>query len=245
MIKRYWKFYLYNLMKSGIFFGHIINKCDKKMHPFIYAKHKGIHIINIALTVRFLEEACNLVFDAASNGNDFLFVGTSTRSSSLVKLAANKSRCHYVNKKWLRGILTNWDTTEKLIYKLRYLKEEKYMGDSCFFNSIKNKNTLKKKQLLSMFNKNLHGIKYMTKLPDIIILVDHKKDLNIFQECILLKIPTICLIDTNSDPYITDFFIPSNNDAIYSIRFILLKLASSICGGRSIYNFKIINKSLN
>nr|AII78946.1 ribosomal protein S2 [Epipogium roseum]AIS35799.1 ribosomal protein S2 [Epipogium roseum] len=214
MIKRYWNIYLNNLIKSGIFFGHIINKCNKKMHPFIYAKHKGIHIINITLTIRFLTEACNLVFDAASNGNTFLFVGTSTRSSDLVKIIANKYRCHYVNKKWLRGILTNWSTTEKFLYKLRN------------FKSIKKK---------SIFN-NLHGIKYMTKLPDIIILIDQKKDLNILKECFLLKITTICLIDTNCDPYITDFFIPSNNDAIYSIKFIILKLASYICEGRSLYN---------
>nr|AIS35817.1 ribosomal protein S2 [Epipogium roseum] len=216
MIKIYWENYLYNLMRSGIFLGHFINKYNKKMHPFIYAKIKGIHVINIALTVRFFKEACNLVFYAASKGNDFLFVGTSTRSSYLVKLAANKSRCHYVNKKCLRGILTNWTTTENLIYKLRYFK----------------------KKNISIFNKNLHGIQYMTKLPDIIILVDHKKDLNIFKECILLKIPTICLIDTNCDPYITDFFIPSNNDAIYSIRLILLNLAYSICKGRAIYNLE-------
>nr|AIS35834.1 ribosomal protein S2 [Epipogium aphyllum] len=233
MEKIYWKFYLENFMKSGIFFGQITHKLNKYMYPFTYAKHKHIHIINITITSRFLSEACNLVFNAASNGKDILIIGTKSTSSSLVELAANKSRCHYVNRRWLRGMLTNWYTTEKILYKLRNLIAEK------FFNKI---NYLK---TYAFFKYNFNGIKYMKKLPDIIILVDHNEYFKIIKECSLLRIPIIVFIDINYYPYISDFYIPSNDDTIDSIKFILTKLIYAICKGRSIYinkKIKIKNK---
>ncbi|VAH91323.1 unnamed protein product [Triticum turgidum subsp. durum] len=150
------------------------------MAPYISAKRKGTHIINLARTARFLSEACDLVFDAASQGKSFLIVGTKKRATDLVASAAIRAHCHYVNKKWFSGMLTNW------------------------------------------------------RLPDFVIVLDQQKEYIALRECAILGIPTISLVDTNSDPDLANISIPANDDTMISIRLILTKLVFSICEGRSL-----------
>ena len=124
MTKRYWNIDLEEMMRAGVHFGHGTRKWNPRMAPYISAKRKGIHIINLTRTARFLSEACDLVFDAASRGKQFLIVGTKNKAADLVSRAAIRARCHYVNKKWLGGMLTNWSTTEKRLHKFRDLRTE-------------------------------------------------------------------------------------------------------------------------
>ncbi|KAK0576424.1 hypothetical protein LWI29_017216 [Acer saccharum] len=230
MGRRYWNINLQEMMEAGIHFGHGTRKWNPRMAPFISAKHKGIHIINLIKTARFLSEACDLVFDAASRGKQFLIVGTNSKAADLVARAATAARCHYVNKKWLGGMLTNWSTTETRLHKLRDLRVDQKNGR---FERIPKQNAAILKRQLSRLQTYLGGIKYMTRVPDIVIIVDQQEEYTALRECITLGIPTICLIDTNCDPDLADISIPGNDDAIASIRLVLNKLVHAITEGRA------------
>nr|QTI91370.1 ribosomal protein S2 [Ferocactus setispinus] len=232
MTKRYWNIHLEEMIKAGVHFGHGTRKWNPRMAPYIYAKRKGIHIINLTITVRFLLEACNLLFDAASKGKQILIVGTKKRAADSVARAAIRARCHYVNKKWLRGMLTNWSTTEERLKKLRNLIIKKKTGRLA---RLPKRDAAILKRQLSNLQRYLGGIKYMKRLPDIVILIDQQKEYKALRECITLEIPTIGLIDTDCDPDLVDFPIPANDDSIVSIRLILNKLVFAICQGR-LYN---------
>ncbi|KAL1101945.1 hypothetical protein V6Z11_D05G330800, partial [Gossypium hirsutum] len=174
---------------KGVHFGHGAKKWNSRMVPYISAKRKGIHITNLTRTARFLLEACDLVFDVASKGKQFLIVGTKNK-------AANSMG-----------------------------------GLNCL---LKRDATMLKRQL-SRLQTYLGGIKYMMRLPNIVIIVDQQEEYTTLREFITLGIPTICLIDTNSDPNLVDILIPTNDDATTSIRLILNKLAVAICEGCSNY----------
>nr|YP_009973305.1 ribosomal protein S2 [Salix psammophila]QNH92755.1 ribosomal protein S2 [Salix psammophila] len=232
MIRRYWNINLKEMLETGVHFGHATRKWNPKMAPYISAKRKGIHITNLTRTARFLSEACDLVFDAASRRKQFLIVGTKNKAADPVARAAIRARCHYVNKKWLGGLLTNWSTTEMRLQKFRDLRMEQKTGG---INRLPKGDAARLKRQLFHLQTYLGGIKYMTGLPDIVIIVDQQEEYMALQECITLGIPTICLIDTNCDPDLTDISIPANDDAIASIRLILNKLVFAICEGRSSY----------
>nr|YP_010555817.1 ribosomal protein S2 [Phacellanthus tubiflorus]UYR95048.1 ribosomal protein S2 [Phacellanthus tubiflorus] len=232
MTRRYWNINLEEMLKAGVHFGHGTRKWNPKMAPYISAKQKGIHITNLIRTARFLSEACNLVFYAASRGKQFLIVGTKKQAADLVARAAIKARCHCVNKKWLGGMLTNWSTTESRLHKFRDLRMEQKMGR---LKRLPKRDLAIGKRKLSRLQTYLGGIKYMTGLPDIVIIVDQHEEYMALRECITLGIPTICLIDTNCDPDLADLSIPANDDSISSICLILNKLVFAICEGRSSY----------
>nr|UFA46872.1 ribosomal protein S2 [Dioscorea dumetorum] len=230
--RRYWNINLPEMMEAGVHFGHGTKKWNPRMVPYISAKRKGIHITNLTITARFLSEACDLVFDATSRGKSFLIVGTKNKAADSVASAAIRARCHYVNKKWLGGMLTNWSTTETRLHKFRDLRAEQNMGK---LNRLPKRDAAMLKRKLSALQSYLGGIKYMTGLPDIVIIVDQEKEYMALQECAILGIPTICLIDTNCNPDLADISIPANDDAIASIRLILNKLVFAICEGRYSY----------
>nr|ANQ38707.1 ribosomal protein S2 [Cynomorium coccineum] len=173
-------------------------------------------IFNITRTASFLSKTCDLVFYASSQGKILLMVGTKNKISNLVLKAAIKARCHYVNKKWICGMLTNWTITEAKLNRLRYLKN-------------------KKKESLINLQKYLSGVIYMTRPPDIVVILDQQNERKVIKECIYLGIPIICLINTNDNQNIINIPILSNN-SIASIKFILNKLVLSICKGN--YNYK-------
>lgn len=231
MTRRYWNINLEEMMEAGVHFGHHIRKWNPKMKPYISAQRKGRHITNLIKTARFLSETCDLVFDAASKKKQFLIVGTNKKKSAdLVLRAAIRARCHYVNQKWLSGMLTNWSTTETRLQKFRDLRTKQKTGR---LDRLPKRDAAILKRQLSHFERDLGGIKYMTDLPDIVIIVDQHGEYTALQECITLGIPTICLIDTNCDPNLADISIPANDDSISSLRFILKKLVFAIREGHS------------
>nr|YP_010513553.1 ribosomal protein S2 [Macropsychanthus marginatus]UXL85124.1 ribosomal protein S2 [Macropsychanthus marginatus] len=232
MTKRCWNIILEEMLEEAVHLGHNTRKWNPKMAPYISAKRKGIHITNLTRTARFLSEACDLVFDAASRGKQFLIVGTKKEAADSVARAAIRARCHYVNKKWIGGMLTNWYITETKLHKFRDLRTQQKTGR---LNSFPKGDAAILKRQLSHLETHLGGIKYMTRLPDIVIILHQQEEYTALQECITLEIPTICLIDTNCDPDLADISIPANDDTITSIRFILNKLIFAICEGRSSY----------
>nr|YP_009975115.1 ribosomal protein S2 [Drypetes chevalieri]QNK04457.1 ribosomal protein S2 [Drypetes chevalieri] len=232
MIRRYWNINLEEMLEARVHLGHKTKQWNPRMAPYISAKRKGIHITNLIRTARFLSEACDLVFDAASSGKQFLIVGTKKRVADSVVQAATKARCHYVNKKWLGGILTNWFTTKMKLQKFRDLRIKQNTGR---LNRLPKMEAARLKRRLSYLQTYMGGIQYMTELPDIVIIIDQQKEYTALRECITLGIPTISLIDTNSDPDLADISIPANDDTLASIRLILNKLVFAICEGRSSY----------
>nr|YP_009473848.1 ribosomal protein S2 [Gastrodia elata]AVK39816.1 ribosomal protein S2 [Gastrodia elata] len=231
MTKRYWNISLKEMLDAGILFGHGTNKWNPKMAPYIITKINNIHIINLTITARSLSESCYLVFDAARKGKEFLIVGTKNKTSFLIASEAKKIRCHYVNKKWLCGMLTNWFTTENLLRILRDLRAKQKRGK---IKRLPKRDASIVNRKLNTLQKYMGGIKYMTKLPDIVIIVDQKHEFKVIRECIILGIPTICLIDTNCDPDYANLSIPSNDDSIASFHFILTKLVYSIFVGLTV-----------
>ncbi|XP_049378198.1 30S ribosomal protein S2, chloroplastic [Solanum stenotomum] len=232
MTRRYWNINLEEMIDAGVHFGHGTRKWNLKMAPYISAKHKGIHITNLTRTAHFLSKDCDLVFDATSRGKQFLIVGTKNKAADSVEWAAIRARCHYVNKNWLGSMLTNWSTTETRLHKFRDLRMEQKTGR---LNRLPKRDAAMLKRQLSRLQTYLGGIKYMTRVPNIIIIVDQHEEYTALRECITLGIPTICLTDTNCDPDLADISIPANDDAISSIRLILNKLVFAICEGRSSY----------
>lgn len=230
MKQKFWDIRLEEMMEAGVHFGHQARKWNPKMSPFIFAERKSIHIINLTQTARFLSEACDLAANAASGGKQFLIVGTKYQAADLVALAASKARCHYINKKWLGGMLTNWSTMETRLQKFRDLENEKLAGG---FERLPKKEAADSERRLGQLRKYLGGIRYMTTLPDIVIVIDQRKEFTAIRECITLGIPTICLVDTDCDPDVADIPIPANDDARASIRWVLNKLTSAICEGRN------------
>nr|YP_010474098.1 ribosomal protein S2 [Corydalis hendersonii]UVH68311.1 ribosomal protein S2 [Corydalis hendersonii]WCR63325.1 ribosomal protein S2 [Corydalis hendersonii]DBA09310.1 TPA_asm: ribosomal protein S2 [Corydalis hendersonii] len=230
MTRRYWNINLEEMMEAGVHLGHQTKKWNPSMAPYISATLKGRHITNLTRTACFLAEACNLVFDAASTGKQFLIVGTNKIAVNSVASAARRARCHYVNKKWLGGMSTNWSTTERRLHTFSNLRAEQKTGR---LNRLPKRDAAILRRQLSHLQTYLGGIKYMTGLPDIVIVVNQKDGYKALRECLILGIPTICLIDTNCDPDLADLPIPSNDDSIGSLQFILNKLVSAICEGRS------------
>nr|BAT70083.2 ribosomal protein S2 [Takakia lepidozioides] len=229
MKQKSWNIHLEEMMEAGVHFGHQARKWNPKMASYIFTERKGIHIINLTQTARFLSEACDLVANAASKGKQFLIVGTEYQAADLVASAAIKARCHYVNRKWLGGMLTNWSTTETRLQRFKDLENKE---DTGVLNRLPKKEAANLKRQLAQLQKYLGGIKYMTSLPDIVIIVDQQKESTAIQECITLGIPTICLVDTDCDPDLADIPIPANDDARASIRWILDKLTLAIREGR-------------
>nr|YP_010933170.1 ribosomal protein S2 [Nitella hyalina]APP89487.1 ribosomal protein S2 [Nitella hyalina]WKT08447.1 ribosomal protein S2 [Nitella hyalina] len=213
------------MMEAGIHFGHQSHKWNPKMAPYIFSERKGVHIIDLIQTSRLLYEACDFVANAARKKKEFLLVGTKFQASDLIKSEARKSRCHYVNQRWLGGMLTNWLTIESRIQRLKNLETQEKLG---IFSQLPKKDAAYLKRQLTQLQKYLGGMKYMTHLPDVVIIVDQQKEITAVQECRILGIPTIALVDTNCDPEFVDIPIPANDDARSSIRWILSKLTAAI-----------------
>nr|YP_010692402.1 ribosomal protein S2 [Juncus validus]UZM11364.1 ribosomal protein S2 [Juncus validus] len=238
MTKRYWNINLQDMIEARVHLGYSKKRWNPKIAPYIIAKGKykrnAIHITNLAKTARFLSAACDLLFEAASQGQDILIVGTKKfpqKVARFVAIAAKTARCHYVSKKWFRGTLTNWVVTHLKLFKFRNLKVLENKGK---FNSLSKRDAAIVKRKLSTFQKYLGGIKYMKDLPDIVIIVDQEEEHLALRECIILGIPTICLIDTNCDPDLADIPIPANDKDPISIRWILTKLMSAIWEGHRV-----------
>nr|AJB98536.1 ribosomal protein S2 [Botrychium sp. ternatum/japonicum] len=230
MRQRNWNIDLEEMMEAGVHFGHQAQKWNPKMAPYIFTERKGIHILNLTQTARFLSEACDLVSDAANEGKQFLTVGTKYQAADSIASAATRARCHYVNQKWLGGTLTNWSTIETRLLKFRDLEEKKETGR---LHRLPRKEAAILERQLSQLRKYLGGIKYMTNLPDVVTIADQHKEYTAIRECITLGIPTICVVDTDCDPDLADVPIPANDDARSSIRWILNELTLAIREGRS------------
>nr|YP_009395170.1 ribosomal protein S2 [Bryothamnion seaforthii]ARW63938.1 ribosomal protein S2 [Bryothamnion seaforthii] len=221
---------LEELLEAGVHFGHQSRRWNPKMFPYIYTERNGIHIIDLVQTAQLLNNAYEFVRQSAELGKTFLFLGTKRQAAGIVAREANRSNSFYVNQRWLGGMLTNWITIKARVNRLNELEKKDEQG---FINALPKKEASLLRKELDRLRKHLGGIKSMQSLPDLVIVVDQKKETTAIQECIKLGIPTICILDTNCNPDIVDIPIPANDDAIRSIKLILSKIADAILEGRS------------
>jgi len=232
---------LAELLEAGVHFGHQARRWNPKMFPYIYAERNGIHIIDLVQTSQLLTIACEFIRKASQEGKKFLFVGTKRQAAGVICQEAERCGAYYVNQRWLGGILTNWFTIKTRVERLKDLEQKEESG---YLDQLPKKEAASIRKELEKLRKNLNGIKNMTHLPDLVIIIDQKRESTAIQECIKLKIPVISLLDTNCDPDLTDIAIPANDDAIRSIKLILGKLADSISEGtRSIIRTEEANKT--
>nr|YP_009396401.1 ribosomal protein S2 [Polysiphonia scopulorum]ARW65587.1 ribosomal protein S2 [Polysiphonia scopulorum] len=220
---------LEELLEAGVHFGHQARRWNPKMFPYIYTERNGIHIIDLVQTAQLLNEACEFVKKSAHEGKTFLFLGTKRQAAGIVEQEAIRSNSFYINQRWLGGMLTNWVTIKARVDRLNQL--EKKDKDGLIDNLPKKEASVVRKEL-ERLRKHLTGIKDMKNLPDLVIVVDQKKETTAIQECIKLGIPTIGILDTNCNPEIVDVPIPANDDAIRSIKLILSKISDSILEGK-------------
>jgi small subunit ribosomal protein S2 len=195
------------------------------MFPYIYAEQNNVHIIDLLQTSRFLAKARSFVSEAASEGQTFLFVGTKKGASTIVSQEAERCGASYVNSRWLGGLLTNWVTIKKRVARLKTLEQQELNGD---FEKLSKKEVAMLRRQLKNLQSNLGGIKNMSKLPDVVVVVDQQTESIALQECAKLGIPTICIVDTDNDPDGITIPIPANGDSLTSLDLLLKTLSNAI-----------------
>ena len=219
------------LLEAGVHFGHQTQRWNPKMKPYIYGARNGIYVIDLRKTTDLLDEAYNLVRDYAAKGRNVLFVGTKKQAAEVVAEEALRSGAYYINRRWLGGMLTNFETIRGRVNKLKELEEFINNG---YVDKLPKKEVAQLNRQLAKLSKTLGGIKEMRGLPDLIFIVDQAKEEIAIKEANKLGIPVICLADTNANPDGINHIIPGNDDAIRSIKIITSKLADAVLEGKQL-----------
>ncbi len=216
------------LLEAGVHFGHQTRRWNPKMGEYIYTERNGIYIIDLQKTVGLIEDSYNAIKDTVANGGTVLFVGTKKQAQDSISIEAERCGMYYVNQRWLGGMLTNFKTITSRIKRLRDIEK---MSEDGTFDVLPKKEVIQLEKELEKLERNLGGIKNMKKLPDIIYVVDPKKEAICIQEAHKLGIPLIGIADTNCDPEELDYVIPGNDDAIRAVKLITSKMADAVIEG--------------
>jgi small subunit ribosomal protein S2 len=219
-------------VKASLHYGHAPNEWNPKMAPYILYVKYGCHIFDLVKTSKFLKLAGNVLQKKAEKGGKFLFVGTNRLSSSIIAKQAKRCNGYYINYRWLGGMLTNWDTIQNRITRLKFLEQQELEG---YFEKLSKKEYSIQRKEIDKLRRLFNGIKAMSTLPDVVIFTNQLKDSSAIQECLRLGIPTICIVDTNCNPDLIPYPIPANDDSSASLNFILNYLVNRISVG---YNNK-------
>jgi len=217
------------LLEAGAHFGHRTRRWNPKMQPYIFTERKGIHIIDLQKTLRSIDDAYEFLKNSVMEKKRVLFVGTKKQAQQIVADEARRCGEFFVNNRWLGGLLTNFKTIKSRIDKLEQLTE--YV-ESEEFSKLPKKEQATIRRNLEKLEKNLGGLRGMKKIPDIIFIIDPKKEEIAVKEANLLKLPIIATVDTNCDPDLIDYVIPANDDAIRTIMLIASKMADAIIEGK-------------
>lgn len=217
------------LLEAGVHFGHQTRRWNPKMAPYIFTERNGIYIIDLQKTVKKLEEAYMFIRDISAQGESVLFVGTKKQAGDSVKEEAVRAGAHYVNARWLGGMMTNFETIKNRIKRLEQLKK---MEEDGTFALLPKKEVSKLTLEIEKLEKFLGGIKTMKKLPGALFIVDPRKEKIAVAEAKRLNIPIVAIVDTNCDPDEVDYVIPGNDDAIRAVKLIAGAMANAIIEGR-------------
>jgi len=217
-----------SLLEAGVHFGHQTRRWNPRMRRFIFTERNGIHIVDLQQTVTRLSDSYNYVRDLVAGGGSILFVGTKKQAQEAVELEARRCGMYFVNMRWLGGTLTNFATIQSRIDYLVRLEDRRAKGE---FGYLPKKEALKLEEEIQRLNRQLGGIKEMTKLPSALFVIDTPKEQIAVTEAMRLNIPIVAIADTNSDPDQIDYPIPGNDDAIRAVKLITGKMADAVLEG--------------
>jgi small subunit ribosomal protein S2 len=219
------------MLEAGVHFGHQTRRWNPKMKQFIFGERNGIHIINLDQTIERVEVAYAFVRDLVANGGTILFVGTKKQAQDPIRSYAEKCGMHYVNERWLGGMLTNFETISKRVGKMQEYERMKASGE---FDAMPKKEALLLTRELEKLQKNLSGMAHLSRRPDAIFVLDTMKEHIAVTEANKLKIPVIAVVDSNVDPDLIQFPIPGNDDAIRANDLLTRVIAEAVIEGRFI-----------
>ena len=217
-----------NLLEAGIHFGHKTKRWNPKMQNYIFGERNGIHIIDLQQTVISFRNALEVTKKFSSQNKNILFVGTKRQASEIISTSAIKCEQYYINNRWLGGMLTNWDTIQNSIKRLKDL--EVILEEQSF--TYTKKETLQFEKSVEKLNKALGGIKNMNGRPDLLFIIDTNREVLAVKEAVKMGIPIIAVLDSNSDPDGIDYPIPGNDDAMRSIEYYCTIIADTIIESR-------------
>jgi small subunit ribosomal protein S2 len=217
------------LLEAGVHFGHQTRRWNPKMARYIFTERNGIYIIDLQKTVKKLEEAYMFIRDISSEGGEVLFVGTKKQAGDSIREEAERAGAHYVNARWLGGMLTNFKTIRRRIDRLAQLRK---MEEDGTFDRLPKKEVIKLNLEIEKLEKFMGGIKHMNKLPAALFIVDPRKERIAVAEAKNLGIPIVAIVETNCDPDEIDYVIPGNDDAIRAVKLISSTMADAIMEGR-------------
>ena len=221
------------LLEAGVHFGHQVRRWNPKMKEYIFGERNGIYIIDLQKTQRMFREAIAFVTNliAEDKGKTVLFVGTKRQAQDAIREESEKCGQYYVNQRWLGGLLTNFQTVQKSIKRLKDLESMQTDGR---YEKLTKKERIKLDRERESLNKNLSGIKGMSRLPDAIFIIDVKKEEIAVAEANRLGIPIVAVVDTNCSPEGIDYVIPGNDDALRAVRLFASRIADAIVEGNQI-----------
>ncbi|MEZ5394729.1 MAG: 30S ribosomal protein S2 [Bryobacterales bacterium] len=219
------------LLESGVHFGHQTRRWNPKMKDFIFGERNGIHIVDLQKTLKQFKEALRFVGEAAAQGKSILFVGTKRQAQEAVAEEARRCGMFYVNHRWLGGLLTNWVTAQKSIERLKELDR---LADEEHYEGAPRKRFRRLERERKHLTQNLVGIKDIPGLPDVLFVIDSRKEEIAVLEANRLNIPVVAIVDTNSDPDPINYVIPGNDDALRAIRLFTSKVADAVLEGRQV-----------
>ncbi|MEE9325057.1 MAG: 30S ribosomal protein S2 [Dehalococcoidia bacterium] len=217
-----------SLLEAGVHFGHQTRRWHPKTKPYVFTQRNGIHIIDLQQTLTMLTDACDFIREVASKGGEALFVGTKKQAKEVIEQEAQRCGMYYVTHRWLGGTLTNFATIQSRIDYLVRLEDDKLKGK---FEVLAKKEALKLEEQIVRLNTHLGGFKAMTKLPDVLFVVDPGKEKIAVAEGRRMGIPIVAIVDTDCNPELIDHPIPGNDDAIRSIKLLTAKIADTILEG--------------
>jgi small subunit ribosomal protein S2 len=216
------------LLETGVHFGHRSRKWNPKMKPYIFTERNGIHIIDLQQTIVFIDEIYNIVRETVADGGAVLFIGTKRQAQETIATEALRCGMPYINQRWLGGTLTNWRTIRSRLETMKLLERQREEG---VFDALTKKERLLLDRKMEKLELRFGGMRHMTRLPDLVYVVDVRREETAVKEANVLKIPVIALVDTNCDPDSIDYIIPSNDDAIRAIKLLTGKIAEAALEG--------------
>lgn len=220
-----------DMLKAGVHFGHQTRRWNPKMKPYIYGPRNGIYIINLDVTKRLFDKACDFITAEVKSGGSVLFVGTKRQAQAIISDEAKRAGMFYVDHRWLGGMLTNFQTIKNSIDRLKSI--ESMQADGSINRFPKKEILLMEKERIKL-ERNVGGIKNMRSLPSVLFVVDPRKEAIAVNEAKKLGIPVVAMADTNCDPDNIDFVIPGNDDAIRSIRLISYHVSEAVLTGQAL-----------
>jgi small subunit ribosomal protein S2 len=217
-----------SLLETGVHFGHRSRKWNPKMKPYIFTERNGIHIIDLQQTIVFIDEIYAVVRDTVADGGSVFFVGTKRQAQETIASEATRCGMPYVNQRWLGGTLTNWRTVRGRLETMKLLERQREEGA---FDQLTKKERLLLDRKMEKLELRFGGMRNMSRLPDLVFVVDVRREETAVKEANILHLPVIALVDTNCDPDPIDFVIPANDDAIRAIKLLTAKMADAVMEG--------------